>query len=85
MTFDTLDVLLFGPLASRAGTGQITLSVEGFPVSCAALRKALARSHPELAESLPLHRFAVNGRFVGDEDVVREGDEVALIGMVSGG
>jgi len=81
----TLDVLLFGPLASRAGTGQITLSVEGFPLSCAALRASLARAHPELAESLPLHRFAVNARFVGDEDVVREGDEVALIGMVSGG
>jgi molybdopterin converting factor small subunit len=54
-------------------------------VSCETLREALARSHPELAESLPLHRFAVNAKFVGDEDVVREGDEVALIGMVSGG
>jgi molybdopterin converting factor small subunit len=81
----TLDVLLFGPLASRAGTGQVTLTVEGFPVSCETLRKALARSHPELAESLPLHRFAVNAKFVGDEDLVRMGDEVALIGMVSGG
>jgi len=85
MTPDTLDVLLFGPLASRAGTGRITVSVEGFPVSCGTLREAMARSHPDLADSLPLHRFAVNARFVGDEGVVREGDEVALIGMVSGG
>ena len=80
-----IKILLFGPLASRAGAGQITLSVEGFPVSCETLREEVARSHPDLAESLSVHRFAVNARFVGDEDVVREGDEVALIGMVSGG
>lgn len=80
-----INVLLFGPLASRAGAGQVTLSVEEFPVSCETLREEVARSHPELAESLPVHRFAVNARFVGDEEMVREGDEVALIGMVSGG
>jgi molybdopterin converting factor small subunit len=81
----TIDILLFGPLATRAGAGRIAVPVAELPVTCQALRDALVQAHPELAEALPLHRFAVNARFAGEDGVVREGDEVALIGMVSGG
>jgi molybdopterin converting factor small subunit len=81
----TIDVLLFGPMAARAGTGRIRVRLPEAPPTCSSLREALARDRPELADHLPLHRFAVNARFAGEETVIREGDEVALIGMVSGG
>ncbi len=81
----TVEVLLFGPLAARAGADRVTVPVPGLPLPCEAVREAVARAHPELSESLSLHRFAVNARFVPEDHPVEAGDEVALIGMVSGG
>jgi molybdopterin converting factor small subunit len=80
-----VEVLLFGPLAARAGAGRVSVPVPALPLSCGALREAVAQAHPELSDSLPLHRFAVNARFVPEDHPVEAGDEVALIGMVSGG
>lgn len=47
--------------------------------------EALARESEALAPSLAASRLAVNHAFVGDEHALSPGDEVALIGMVSGG
>jgi len=80
-----LPILLFGPLSLRAGVDRVEVPVKRFPLTCADLRVALAGAYPSLAELLPLHRFAVNGHFQPEGAPVGPEDEVALIGMVSGG
>lgn len=81
----TIDVLLFGPAAEAAQTGRLPVPVEGGAVTCAELRQRLATLVPALERLLPASRFAVNHAFVADSHVVRPTDEVALIGLVSGG
>ena len=48
---------------------------------------ALARACPAIADALPGCRLAVNHAFADGDDAppIQSGDEVALIGMVSGG
>lgn len=76
-------VLLFGPQAALAGVRQLRLDVpEG---TVAGVRAALAAACPALAASLASSRLAVNQEFAGDADLVSASDEIALIGMVSGG
>jgi molybdopterin converting factor small subunit len=79
-----ITVKLFGPEAEATGRTQLTVSVDGAP-TCGKLRTALAGQDPSLAPHLPTCRFAVNHKFVDDEYPLREQDEVALIGLVSGG
>lgn len=75
-------VKLFGPERRAANTDSVKIDVpEG--ASCADVRAALADVHSALAE--PHTRFAVNQRFVTDDHVLAPGDEIALIGLVSGG
>jgi molybdopterin converting factor subunit 1 len=78
-------VKLFGPAAQRAGTREVTVSVEATSVTCAELKAALSRAAPAIADLLAASRFAVNQEFAADDDSVSEKDEVALIAMVSGG
>lgn len=77
-------VLLFGPEADAMRRREAIVEVEQ-PVTCEALRRALQESHPALGPFLAGARFALNSEFAHAESVVRPGDEVALIGMVSGG
>jgi molybdopterin converting factor small subunit len=79
----TLRVKLFGPEAKAAGTREVAVT----PVAgtCAALRQALAEKYPALSPLLANCRFAVNHEFVELDHTVKESDEIALIGMVSGG
>ena len=79
-----ITVRLFGPEAEAVGCPQVTVGVGGAP-TCRELREALADRHPALAPRLATCRFAVNHTFVGDEHPVAGDDEVALIGLVSGG
>ena len=78
-------ILLFGPEARDAGHRSVTVETAGSEPSCEQLRMALASEVPVLAERLPSCRFAVNQEFATDALVVKSGDEVALIGAVSGG
>ena len=77
-------VLLFGPYADAVGAASVSVTLAGEP-TCAAVREGLARGHPALVGMMTGARFAVNGRFADERGVVREADEVALIGLVSGG
>lgn len=76
-------VKLFGAEAKAAGLREVSVTIDG--ASCADLRARLAEECLPLRELLPKCRFAVNHEFVGLEHRVRESDEIALIGMVSGG
>ena len=45
----------------------------------------IAACAPRLGGLLDGCRFAVNGRFASEEQTLADGDEIALIGFVSGG
>lgn len=77
-------VLLFGNEARAVGQGQVDIALDGEP-TCASLRRAMLSQFPALGPSLGAARFAVNHEFADDSRPLREGEEVALIGMVSGG
>jgi len=76
-------VKLFGAEAKAAGQREVSVSISG--TSCADVSKTISEQFPQLRELLPKCRFAVNHEFVGAEHKIRETDEIALIGMVSGG
>lgn len=77
-------VKLFAAEARAVGRSEVTVELAGEP-SCDRLRAVLAELYPPIEPLLGSARFAVNSEFVGPEHVIQPGDEVALIGMVSGG
>ena len=77
-------VLLFGPQADAAGRSAVEIDLPE-PADCRILGERLAEACPALAPTLPGSRFAVNQEFASPEQQIRPGDELALIGLVSGG
>ena len=82
---EQVHVLFFAVARERAGTSELVLdwrvgmTIEG-------LRTALTERFPELVAVMPFVRFAVNERFVYEEQhMISAGDTVALIPPVSGG
>lgn len=80
-----VDVLLFGPQATLVQADRVAVTVDSQQVTAAALLGALAESAPALAASLETSRLAVNHAYAQANDIITSDDEVALIGMVSGG
>lgn len=78
-------VKLFGPQAQQVGRREVTVELGAARPTCAEVRTALQDAAPELATSLPGSWFAVNHAYVDEQHVIAADDEVALIGMVSGG
>jgi len=77
-------VLLFGPQAAAAGCETISVSLPP-GATCADLRGVLGDKLPVLLPSLKESRIALNSEFAADSTRIGAGDEVALIGLVSGG
>lgn len=77
-------VRLFGAEAAAAGRDSLTITLTQ-TATCRDVVEALARTCPPLRGMLPGARVAVNHEFAAPDDPVRPGDEVALIGLVSGG
>lgn len=80
-----VDVLLFGPLAQRLGRDSVPVEIAGDAATAGQVRAALGRAEPELAGDLTACRLAVNHAFAHEATQIRSGDEVAVIGFVSGG
>lgn len=81
----TLAVHLFNAEARLVGRSVVNVDLAAVRPTCAALRMALVQAEPKLEPALARCRIAVNCAFATDEQLLRDGDEVALIGMVSGG
>jgi len=81
----TLSVKVFGPQARLAGTDVLTVQDVSWPIACADVIEALQREYPSLGASLASSRLAVNHEFGSVDTMVSAEDEVALIGLVSGG
>jgi molybdopterin converting factor small subunit len=78
-------VKLFGPLSQAVGQAELSFPLPGTSPTCSALRAVIVSSEPRLTGLLEGCRFAVNGRFAAEEQLLAETDEIALIGFVSGG
>lgn len=83
----TLQVKLFGPQALMVGQDQVELVINtaDTAATCEQVLHALGEAYPVLANSLPVSRLAVNHAFALPEDSIHGDEELALIGLVSGG
>jgi len=77
-------VLYFAVFKERLGRGEDTLELPDRNTVQDAIA-ILADRHPAIAALRGKFRVAVNQEFVGDDHVLAEGDEVALIPPVAGG
>jgi len=81
----TYQVLLFGAEAMAAGTKTVDIANDEPALTTADLKGLLIDSVPAIAGTVPSCRIAVNQIFVSDDHKIVSTDEIALIGMVSGG
>ncbi len=81
----TVSVLLFGPQAMLAGQQEIEITVAEESPTAGNVLAALEAAEPKLAPSLRTSRLAVNHEFADANQPIQPGDEIALVGMVSGG
>ena len=75
--------LFFGPVGEVAGGAERPL-----PDACGTVAAAfdwLCGEAPGLAGHRDRLRFAVNGRFVADDQPLAPGDELSILSPVSGG
>ncbi len=78
-------VRLFGFEADALGQRTVTIEVPDQELTCGRLAQGLAEAEPKLAQRPGSCRLAVNHEFAVDDRRIGPDDEVALIGMVSGG
>ncbi|MCB9846533.1 MAG: MoaD/ThiS family protein [Phycisphaeraceae bacterium] len=79
-----LRVRLFGAEARVAGADEMRVDVPDDPTAAGVLA-AIGVACPALRDSLSHSRLAVNHEFAPSHASVQPGDEIALIGLVSGG
>ena len=80
-----IEVLLFGPQAALAKAERVCVDLAPDQPTAAAVMIALEQAVPALAPGLAQSRLAINHAYASPTQVVEARDEVALIGMVSGG
>ena len=79
-----IPIQLFASLKDAAKTSKIEVEIAE-NASVAQLLEAVARDFPALEKWLPHVRVAVNEEYATNDQIVREGDDIALIPPVSGG
>lgn len=78
-------VLVFGPQAVQLGAGSARVGGVDFPIRACDLMGRIVEQFPTLESSIGVSRLAVNQEFVAGDSMIHAGDEVALIGLISGG
>jgi molybdopterin converting factor subunit 1 len=80
----TLTVLFFATVRDKAKTksAQLTFAQN---LTVAEFKKELAVRYPALAESLPSTIVSRNKEFAENDELLHDGDEVAVFPPVSGG
>lgn len=79
-----LEVLLFAVARELAGADSIIVEIE-MPATAAEVMAVIGAAAPALLPLLASCRLAVNQQYVGDDQVISEMAEAALIPPVSGG
>ena len=77
-------VLCFAAAREVIGASELAWTIAA-GATVAKLKEALFERYPALAGHARSLRFAVNGEYAKDDQVVEEGDEVAVIPPVAGG
>lgn len=80
----SVNVKLFAMTRDLVGVGDLNLSLPD-QSSTSALMSALLSRYPQLQPWRHHLRIAVNNEYVGDNHLLRNADEVAVIPPVSGG
>ena len=78
-----VEILLFGIAREIVGASRIEFPLES-PLDVKSFKEMLESRYPKM-NHLAYYKVAINQEFAGDEQVLNEGDEVALIPPVSGG
>ena len=79
-----IKILFFATLRDRAGTRSMELEIPA-GLTVQGLKDTIARSQPNLAESLKSVLITINREYAFDEAVIPDGVEVAMFPPVSGG
>ena len=77
-----IQVLFFGATADIAGIRRLVIEMPSDTTATAVFEK-LITDHPQLA-SHKLH-ISLNQQYAAGDEIVREGDELAIFTAVSGG
>ncbi|PRQ09698.1 molybdenum cofactor biosynthesis protein [Enhygromyxa salina] len=77
-------VLVFAGLRQRIGAAQVEIELSE-PATVGQLRDRIRATHPQVGAGVAHCRVAVDHEFVGDDEPILAGQEVALIPPVSGG
>jgi molybdopterin converting factor subunit 1 len=77
-------ILLFAQARDADGSDSIEWAVSE-PQTADALWNWLATQAPRLGALRPICRVACNAEYLADHEIIRPGDEVAVIPPVSGG
>ncbi len=80
-----ITVRLFGNEAAAAGCDHVAVEVSEGQITCADVRAAMRDAYQSLQMLIDAARFAVNHEYAPDDYPITSGDEIALIGRVSGG
>jgi molybdopterin synthase catalytic subunit len=76
---------LFAGLAEVFGTTELTWETDAPSVTAGMLKEGLARQYPQGAQAVKQSFVARNRAYAADDEILAEGDELALIPPVSGG
>lgn len=80
----SVNVKFFAVIRDIVGAADLLMSLPE-PSSASALVNALGMKYPELGKWRQHLRIAVNNEYVGEDYLLKDADEVALIPPVSGG
>jgi len=78
-------VKLFGPFADAAGSKELTVKMDDPSPTAGTVIDRLGTAQPALRPLLVGSRLAVNCQCVPEGHPISPGDELAIIGLVSGG
>ncbi|CAG8624197.1 11006_t:CDS:2 [Paraglomus brasilianum] len=81
----TITVLYFASACDATGLSSESLTFPLPQMRICELEDKLKARHEKLKNILDICMFAVNKEYCGKDDIVKEGDEVAIIPPVSGG
>ncbi|MGD0146437.1 MAG: MoaD/ThiS family protein [Nitrososphaerales archaeon] len=77
-------ILYFAQTRKAAGVRSEEITLDGTPNVRLVVEKAI-ELHPPLRKLRDSMRVAVNEEVASDEEIVRDGDRVALIPLIAGG
>ena len=80
-----IQVLLFASLKDAAGADHVEVRLPTAAVPVAEFLTCCGQQHPALMPWLPHVKVAINCSYANPDDMVRAGDEIALLPPVAGG